>query len=1362
MVKLLRLVFLLLTIVLNSASLLKAQVTSYPYSESFESGLIYKDISIKSERIPSVFIDKDLYQRDVIIKSLGSQIKQSQFGIVTHGRPGELFIDGSWKSGSDLVNWIIESTPSEAEEILIFGCSFGQDNESVDFVKELAELTGKAIYASNDITGIDGDWTLEVSSYKNLELQFQVSDWNCNLQTVIVDENSFIDGSFTVTQAGTYYFEVVGAEGGEGENHFGGEGAIVEVSYSLQAGDVIEYIVGEGGEGNEESGGGGGSSGFYINGVLAAVAGAGAGGDNSSNAYGSGGRDVLNGQDGTGSGNGNGGTNGDGGTDGSSDAGAGGGVFSDGEDNTRGGEMANNSHTLVDGGSGDGDGGRGLTGGGAGRDYYPGGGGGYSGGGAGGSGGRAGGGGSYVNTTIPGYITHSITAGSNGNTSGANENDGDDGEILISVDYSSGGVGTGNSFENSQDGWANIGGDFDWINDQNGTPSSNTGPSVASDGTYYMYTEVSSPVGNSENGYLVKEFDLTAAFFTDFEFDYHMYGSMINEFSFQVSTDGGSSYTSLFTETGDQGNVWNSQSIDLSAYYGQIIFLRFAVETPASGDVWQGDVAVDNVSYTIIDVGDDDFDGDGLVDYFDLDDDNDGVLDIDECGYSSFTFSGGDGGSSLSLNEENVSSLYVDFYELDNSASITINGGGLNVNNILQVQDVGVVAGEVRMVLASDDAFLTQPWLPNSNGLPRMRVIIDEIGYVQIYGSRTTTSVSLELMKTLDGSDFNFVNFSSSSNSIDIVNPDDIGLDGVDGEAFVNLNCDSDLDGISNKNDLDSDGDGCSDAFESGATSDETSDYQFSDVNGDQNGLSPSVDPSATGAVNYTLSSDFIDASEVSCSCPFSNGLDNDGDVYDEYCDQDDDNDGVFDVDEYGSCGDGTSIDWDVHYFEGSSSNTGDQPAIDAATPALFFDGTTTVTYSQTENITSQGESADYRINDTYISGGFTFYQEALFNARSTHKFEFSEPVYNLNFTIYDVDEAEGQGHFQDYMQVKMITSNGAVYQLQPGDYTTATSNEYIGSNTFRGITDDNGSVVISSIGEWIVSLEFIYYNGKPEEEYDFSDGDVQGSAIGDIGFCTAADSDGDGIIDAKEVDSDDDGCPDAIEAGFTYEDIHLQGSQIWEQDTTIADTGVPDGAGVPTNSFVTNAASQGPNCEAFFVLAVELNEFIAYKEESDVQLYWSTLTEKENDYFRVMWRTDNSTWEQIGKVTGAGYSEVLQEYRLLHENPEIGNNYYKIIAIDFNGDADESQTRIVNFSRDGGRILLYPNPNKDRFSLANVDLKKFQNLRIYNMQGKLVDFNYDFNGENIDIHHQLSAGAYFLEFVYNNGENKRMKFIVK
>lgn len=38
MVKLIRLVFLLLTIVLNSASLLKAQVTSYPYSESFESG----------------------------------------------------------------------------------------------------------------------------------------------------------------------------------------------------------------------------------------------------------------------------------------------------------------------------------------------------------------------------------------------------------------------------------------------------------------------------------------------------------------------------------------------------------------------------------------------------------------------------------------------------------------------------------------------------------------------------------------------------------------------------------------------------------------------------------------------------------------------------------------------------------------------------------------------------------------------------------------------------------------------------------------------------------------------------------------------------------------------------------------------------------------------------------------------------------------------------------------------------------------------------------------------------------------------------------------------------------------------------
>ena len=1163
--------------------------------------------SINCKVTESVFVDSNVENGNVLYSEIERKLGDNQFAVVSHGRPGELLLNGKWLNQSEIISWLNKSLPVKTKELLIFGCSFGHGEFGQKIVDKIAKATGVVVYASDDITGLGGDWELELSS-NNASIRFNKIQWQSNLQTVIVDENSETDGSFTVLQTGTYYFEVHGAEGGEGSSTTGGDGATIEASYFLQPGDVINYIVGEGGEGGisgnppSNQGGGGGSSGIYINGTLVIVAGAGGGGDNSGGAVGFGGNSTTAGSNGSGGSAGSGGTNGAGGTNGNSNAAAGGGVNSDGDDGTSsqstGGSSANGSFTLANGGTRSGpgsDGGNGLTGGGAGGYQYSGGGGGYSGGGSAGSGGSAGGGGSYVNNGLTSYLSSSISGGSNGSTSGANFEKGDDGYVIVRVDY----------------------------------------------------------------------------------------------------------------------------------FY--------------------------------------DNDGDGIQDSDDLDDDNDGIPDSEECpSDGTFNISGGDGGSTTNFSFDNASDFYIDFDYIDNSVSILVNGLGLHSSSILQMENVGSVSGQIRLVFDSDGAYLSQPWVANSNGLPRVRVEVDAFGAVTVYGTRTTSSNALTLMRTLNSSSFNNVSFTAGANSFSIINPDDQGPDGISGTAYITGNCDVDLDGIPNYFDLDSDGDGCSDAFESGATLDETSDFQFSDLAGDADGLSPSVDANNDGTVDFAIANDYQDVSVTSCSCPYSISNDDEGDSYDDLCDQDDDNDGVLDVSEYGSCGDGESLDWNAHFFEGSDYDEGDRPGVDAAVPAMTFASTTTIAISNSENVTYRGGEAEFRVNDYLNAGSYTIYQEAFVDSRSVHIISFSEPVYNLNFTLYDVDAIDGDGHFQDYIKINLLTSSGNMYSLQSADYTTSSSNEYIGSNTFRGVDGTNGSIEFSDIQEWIVSFELIYYNGKPQDEYNTSTGTTHFTAIGDIGFCTAADSDGDGIIDAKEVDSDDDGCPDAIEAGFTYEDIHLQGSQIWEQDTTVADTGVPDGAGVSTSGFVTNAATQGPNCEAFYVLAVELNEFIAYKEESDVQLYWSTLTEKENDYFRVMWRTDNSTWQQIGKVTGAGYSEVLQEYRLLHENPEIGNNYYKIIAIDFNGDADESQTRIVNFSRDGGRILLYPNPNKDKFSLANVNLKKFQNLRIYNMQGKLVEFNYDFNGGNIDVHHQLSAGPYFLEFVYNNGENKRMKFIVK
>lgn len=152
-------------------------------------------------------------------------------------------------------------------------------------------------------------------------------------------------------------------------------------------------------------------------------------------------------------------------------------------------------------------------------------------------------------------------------------------------------------FENTLGAWTqSTADDINWTVDASGTPSNNTGPSSASQGTYYVYVEAS----GSGTGYPNKRailnspcFDLSGATQATFEFKYHMYGaSDMGRISLEASNNG-TTWTSLWTETGNKGNSWQSASVDLSAYAGGTVQLRF---NRITGATWQADVAIDDVS----------------------------------------------------------------------------------------------------------------------------------------------------------------------------------------------------------------------------------------------------------------------------------------------------------------------------------------------------------------------------------------------------------------------------------------------------------------------------------------------------------------------------------------------------------------------------------------------------------------------------------------------------------------------------------------------------------------------------------------------------------------------------------------------
>ncbi|HAS45542.1 MAG TPA: hypothetical protein DCS93_33970, partial [Microscillaceae bacterium] len=156
----------------------------------------------------------------------------------------------------------------------------------------------------------------------------------------------------------------------------------------------------------------------------------------------------------------------------------------------------------------------------------------------------------------------------------------------------------GESFETDLGQWTQAtNDDTDFTRQSGGTGSSNTGPSAANDGSFYVYVEASNPNFPSKTATLVSPcFDLSSLANPTFKFDYHMYGSQVNNLVAEVSTNG-TTWTQIFTKSGDQGNSWFSESIDVSAYAGTTVSFRFTVTTGADGsNGWQSDIAIDNIS----------------------------------------------------------------------------------------------------------------------------------------------------------------------------------------------------------------------------------------------------------------------------------------------------------------------------------------------------------------------------------------------------------------------------------------------------------------------------------------------------------------------------------------------------------------------------------------------------------------------------------------------------------------------------------------------------------------------------------------------------------------------------------------------
>lgn len=168
--------------------------------------------------------------------------------------------------------------------------------------------------------------------------------------------------------------------------------------------------------------------------------------------------------------------------------------------------------------------------------------------------------------------------------------------------------------------------------------------------------------------------------------------------------------------------------------------------------------------------------------------------------------------------------------------------------------------------------------------------------------------------------------------------------------------------------------------------------------------------------------------------------------------------------------------------------------------------------------------------------------------------------------------------------------------------------------------------------------------------------------------------------------------------------------------------------------------------------LPIELISFTGEKFEQDVRLRWTTASEQDNEHFtlfRSQDATNATSWEEIGRVSGAGTSQSPIDYEYVDASPNIGTNYYLLRQTDFDGTFTSSNIVAVEFlaSKD---FSVFPNPTSRGSPVRTSKRINF----IFDDLGKLTRF--DSNNITLEV-----PGVYTLVHQSENGFSETIRLIV-
>lgn len=173
---------------------------------------------------------------------------------------------------------------------------------------------------------------------------------------------------------------------------------------------------------------------------------------------------------------------------------------------------------------------------------------------------------------------------------------------------------------------------------------------------------------------------------------------------------------------------------------------------------------------------------------------------------------------------------------------------------------------------------------------------------------------------------------------------------------------------------------------------------------------------------------------------------------------------------------------------------------------------------------------------------------------------------------------------------------------------------------------------------------------------------------------------------------------------------VHFAGNAVNGDNTNNNDSGSPGFVNTYTKTIL---------------FPVALTDFKATSTQTGIQLDWATETEQDNDYFAIEHGTNGSDFNTIKTIEGAGTTDERNTYAYTHTTPVIGNNYYRLRQVDFDGKETFSEIVVEKFDSKFNEITVFPQPATTEATIYFTSLSyESGTMAVYDISGRLIHSN--------------------------------------